>query len=101
MDKIALWQATAEPGCPTVPPTGMDDNREAVRLLDIDNMKGDITFKRTPDDVLFNFLQASGNPTVNKRNNTLHALKTLRFDTHMVGQWAIDRWKRIDTSNRI
>jgi hypothetical protein len=101
MDKNGPWQANADPGRPTTPPTGTYDDNEAIKLLDIEDMKWEISFTTTPDDVLFDFLRAAGNPTINERKIMLHALKTLRFDNHMVGQWAMDRWKRMDTSNQV
>jgi hypothetical protein len=92
---------TADPGSPSTPPTGTDDDSEAVRLLNSHNKNWEILFKTTPDDILLDFLLAAGNPTVKKRTVMLHALKTLRFDNHMVGQLAIDLWKPMGTSDQI
>jgi hypothetical protein len=101
IDKIDPWQATADPRHPTTPPTGTNNDSKAIRLLDIKDMNVKISFKTTPDDMLFNFLQAAENPTVNNRNIIHHASKILYFDNHTAGQWAINRWNPMDTSNQI
>jgi hypothetical protein len=79
MDKIVPWQARAHHGRPTTPPTGTNVDSKAIKLLTIKDMKLEILFKPTPDYVLYNFLQASENPTINKIHIMLHTFETLYF----------------------
>jgi hypothetical protein len=64
-------------------------------------MKWEILFTMTRDDKLCDFLRAAGNPMINDRKIMLHSLKTPCFNNYMVGQWAMDRWKHMDTSNQV
>jgi DNA-dependent RNA polymerase auxiliary subunit epsilon len=91
LDKIALWHAMANPRRSTTPALALDDDSEGVRLLEIKDMKFEISFLTTPDDILFGFLQEAGNQTFNQRKRRLYKLKSLCFDNLMVGQWAMDR----------